>query len=185
MQDNYVLHTSFTEAEDLIEPVLLTEMKTYLRISPDETFNDALVTQLIKTARQQLEGYLNISLVDKTVTARLQNEIGYMQLPYSAPSITITEVTDDDDNVIDSDNYKLKGNMLSVYSTPTAINNFYSGCSIATVVYDVAYPDGLPEHYKTAIMQQVSWLYERRGDEMDRALSPLVKISLKPYRRVA
>lgn len=188
MRQNYLLgNPVVTEASDLIEPVLLPEMKVYLRVSPDETFNDTLITQLIKTARQQLEGFLNIALVPKTVAARLQNDAGYMQLPFSAPNITITSVVDDNGNTVSSNSYKLKGSLFSAYgSTATPANNFYSPCNfIAVVTYDVSYGDaGIPTHFKTAIMQQVAWLYERRGDEMDKALSPLVKISLAPYRLV-
>lgn len=184
MQQNYVLSTSFSDEGS--EPVLLAEMKTYLRIAPEETFNDTLITQLIKTARQQLEGYLNISLINRTVTARIQNETGYMQLPYTADTISITSVTDDNNTDISSDSYSLKGDTFlgNGNSTAWAGNNFFSLCNpIINVVYSVSWT-ALPEHFKTGIMQQCSWLYERRGDEMDSALSPLVKISMKPYRRV-
>jgi uncharacterized phiE125 gp8 family phage protein len=189
MQMNYVLGQPIFSDENDTEPVLLAEMKTYLRISSDETFNDTLITQLIKTARQQLETYLNISLISKTITARLQNDSGYMLLPYSAPEITISSVKDDEDNDISSDSYSLKGNLFTANASTNAWpgNNFFSPCnSIVNVVYAVDYSDdGLPVHFKTAIMQQVSWLYERRGDEIETALSPLVKLSMKPYRQVA
>lgn len=187
MQDNYTLHTSFDEGTPT-EPVTLSEMKSYLIISASETAFDTLITQLIKTARQQLEGYLNRSLIDKTVVARLQNEIGYMHLPYIGDVITITGVTDVDGNTITSDNYKLVDDTFSGSGgkVPNPSNNFYPGCNGSlNVTYTVAYPNGIRSEFKTAIMQQVAWLYERgRGDEFTQAISPIVKLNLKPYRRV-
>lgn len=276
MQVNYVLSTKFSN-ENTIEPVLLAEVKKYLRISEDETYDDELITQLIKTARQQLEGYLNISLIPRTVTARVQNEVGYMLLPYSAPNIAITAVIDDNGNTLATTAYSLKGDTFSAFlsSTATPANNFYEGsCGIVNVTYNVSfseihdgwvyytangtegntftldelkkvsvagrlYRDGieyrpsgneldamaapvgkqfkhdpvegtitfdpaieglrlgeqvdipineepiLPSHLKNAIMQQTAWLYERgRGDELTNALSPVVKINLKPHRKV-
>lgn len=187
MQINYVLGTPVFSAEATIEPVLLAEMKKYLNLSIDENYFDELITQLITTARQQLEGCLNLSLIARTVTARLQNDAGYMQLPYSAPVLAITSVTNNDDVAVTSDTYSLKGNMFCGYSKlGTPANNFYSPCvNIYNVTYSVAYTgDVLPVHFKTAIMQQVGWLYERRGDEIESSISPLVRISLKPYRQV-
>src|ERR1044072_5317914 len=108
MQLNYVLNKPVFSFESATEPVLLDEMKTYLHIAPEETFNDALINQLIKTSRQQLEDYLNISLINRTISARLQNDAGYMQLPYAAETITITSVKDDNDTTINSDSYSLK-----------------------------------------------------------------------------
>lgn len=187
MQDNYVLHKKFIE-EDVTEPVTLAEQKKYLRISADETYDDDLITQLIKTARQQLEGYLNISLVDKTVIARIQNETGYMHLPYIGDEITITGVIDSEGNTISSDNYKLQDDLFSGSggTVGTPANNFYSPCNVdLQVTYDVSYPDGIRSEFKTAIMQQTAWLFERgRGDELASAISPIVKINLNPYRRV-
>ena len=188
MQNNYVLNVKFQNESD--EPVMLTEMKKYLRVSIDETYDDDMITQLIKTARQQLEGYLNLSLINKTVIARLQNEAGYMLLPYTTPIIDITGIIDDNGNTLTTDNYSLKADTISIYPASNARpeNNFYTGgdCNISTVTYTVGYDEEnvLPAQFKTLIMQQTSWLYEHRGDEMELALSPIVKLSAKPYRRV-
>lgn len=185
MQDNYVLYTSFDEGTPT-EPVTLNEAKGYLIISATETAFDTLITQLIITARQQLEGYLNRSLIDKTVTATVVNETGSMHLPYIGDEITITGVTDNEGNTIDD--YEIFDDLFCVNpaSTATPANNFYVSCiTSCKVVYDVSYPNGIRSEFKTAIMQQVAWLYERgRGDEFTQAISPIVKLNLRPYRRV-
>lgn len=185
MQNNYVLYTSFDEGTPT-EPVTLDEAKGYLIISLTETAFDTLITQLIITARQQLEGYLNRSLIDKTVTATVVNEVGSMHLPYIGDEITITGVTDNEGDTIDD--YEIFDDMFCVNpaTTATPANNFYTRCiTAAKVTYTVAYPNGIKSEFKTAIMQQVAWLYERgRGDEFTQAISPIVKINMKPYRRI-
>lgn len=178
---------SLDEGATPTEPVTLAEMKNFLIISSDETAFDTIITMLIKTARQQLETFLNISLIPKTITARFQNDAGYMELPFAAPTITINSAVDDDGNTINSDNYSLKGSAFCGYSkTPTPQNNFYSPCNlIVTVNYSVGYgTNGLPTDLKTLIMQQTSWLYEHRGDELINQLAPIVRISAVPYKRV-
>lgn len=191
MKQNLILdRPQIEEASDLVEPISLAEMKTFLFLSADETFNDALITGFIKTARKQIEEFLNMAIVNKTVSARIQNDFGYMRLPYSGPVMSITSVTDDDGNVINSDSYKLKGSLFSAYSSSLATprNNFYEPCyNVVNVVYDVSYDEEhpLPEHFKTAVQQQCAWLYEKgRGDEVESAIAPIVTISMKGYKLV-
>lgn len=187
MQNNYVLKVGFqNEAET--EPVSLEDVKKFLIISLDETFNDALIMELITTAREQIEAYLNRSLINRRVIARLQNETGYMSLPYTAGIVEMANVVDNDGNNVA---YSLQDDKISInnVSIGTPQNNFYTGngCNQAIATYDVSYDanNKLPVQFKTAIKSQVSWLYERaRGDEFESALSPVVKRNLRPYRRI-
>ncbi len=166
MQLNSILYLSFSN--EGAEPVTLAETKLHMRIADAETYDDTLITEFITTARQQLEQFLNISLINRTVIATLQNDAGYMRLPYSTDAVSITGVLDD------SDVYKVKNDAFAAYRIdPNPRNNFYIPChNIVTVTYDVTWPV-LPTKYKTAIKQQVLWLYDRaRGDEDVQQISP-------------
>jgi hypothetical protein len=190
MQLNLVLGKPIFSNEAADEPVSLSEAKAYLVISSGETAFDAQVTGLIKTARIQLEDYLNISLINRRITARLQNDDGYMRLPYAADSVTIVSVADDNSNEIDTISYSLKGNFFSA-NTGVNYDHYYQRnqdmlqpCvdNIVTVVYDVSGTIG--EQFKTAIMQQVAWLYQNKGDVITQNLSPVAKLTVRPYRMV-
>lgn len=96
MKYNAVIEAKQVEAA-ATEPVTLAEAKQWCKIELDITEENTLLTQLITAARKQLEGYLCISLVDKTVTAVFRNELGNIELPYG-PVKSITSVTDVDGN---------------------------------------------------------------------------------------
>lgn len=174
MKINAVLDIDLVDSvgsDESEEPVTSTEGKNWLKI--DVADDDTIVEKLIKTARQQCEHYLNISLVPKTVTAILLNQLGDIRLPYG-PIVELVSIKDLDDNVITD--YKLIGDTFKWLCTPTLDS--------VKVVYETGYED-LPEHFKTAILEQIAYLYENRGDEkLMEQLSPVVKTALKPYRRV-
>lgn len=154
------------------EPVLKEEARLYLKISvPDD---DRLLDELIVTARQQCEDYLCIGLKERTVTARLQNDINNIELPYG-PVFEMTELQDSKGDVIDTGEYNLKGLHFKKLD--------YCNCDI-TAIYKAGYSaEDLPRYFKTAILNQVAWLYEHRGDDTD-GLSPQAINKLKPHRRV-
>lgn len=186
MKQNLVLGVEFSEESDT-EPVTVAEVKNWIRITvPDE---DVLLAELNTTARQQCEHYLNISLIERTVIAILQNELGNIELPFG-PVDEIEELTDSTganiaitDTTFGGQQFKwLRG---SSESSGTPRNNFYSPCNTyVTVTYSAGYPDGIPEVFKTAILNQAAWVYTQRGDEKADGLSPETILKLKPYRRV-
>lgn len=173
MKQNLLLSVSFTDEGDT-EPVTVAEVKNWLKI--DVADDDTLILSLIKSARQQCETYLNISLIERTVTARLQNELGDFDLPYGPlADDTFISITNDDDTplAIETDNYKLRVNKL------TTVNNCFLNVS-----YLAGYPDGIPQVFKTAILNQIAWLYETRGGETEQELGLATIRVLKAYRRV-
>lgn len=167
--DNLVLDIKFSNEGS--EPVTVLEAKNWLKIDvPDD---DLLLADLITSARQQCEGYLNISLIDRTVTAWLQIGLDEIRLPYG-PVKTVTNVTNYKGDPIVG--YVLKYEMFQALDPTTEVK----------AVYSAGFEDGLPKQFKTAILSQVAWLYEHRGDEKeaDTTLGPEVMRKLKPYRRV-
>jgi hypothetical protein len=167
--DNLVLDIQFSN-ESLVEPVTLPEARSWLKL--DVSDDDSMVTELITAARQQCEGFLNISLISRTVTAWLQIGLDEIRLPYG-PVKTITSVT----------NYK--DDPIAGYQVKYELFKALDPCTEVKTVYDAGFNGSIPKHFKTAIKEQIAWLYTNRGDaEVTETLSPIAKKILAPYRRV-
>lgn len=153
-----VLDVTFDEESDT-EPVTLTEAKAWCAI--DGTDFDSTITDLISTAREMCEAYVNKSFIERIVTAKLRAKT---KLPYGPAAYEdITALTDEDGNTLTS-NYE----------------DLTSGIYIVT--YPVT-PD--PKHYRkfrAAMRSQIVWMYQHRGDEDFGQLSPEAKSKLKPIR---
>ena len=159
---NAVLNTSFS-AESPTEPVLLQEAKDWCRI--DVADDDTIITSLIKAARIMCENYANLSFINRTVTAKIKNGLGGFNPPFG-PLVEITSATDSDGNAI----------------TDFKFDCAYSGN--VTVVYTAGYTT-LPVNLKTAVLNQIAFLYENRGDvRLQSGMSEEAKLILNQVRIV-
>lgn len=161
---NAVLSATFTD-ENATEPVTLQEAKDWCRI--DVTDDDALITRLIKGARKICETYVNLSFITRTVTATIHNGLGNFTLPYGPVTSDVAYF-----------------NLDETDATGYDINNG-SGDNV-TAVYSAGYPAGeLPEDLRTALLCQIAWMYENRGDAKKASgLSLESLLYLKPLRSV-
>jgi hypothetical protein len=163
----------------------LAEAKEWCKVELAIAEEDALITALITTARKQCEGFTNLSFVPKTVTAILNNSGGSCELPYGpikdTPAVTYRDNTG---TVITG--VILQGDENKYIESPCV--------DFIKAVYETGYST-LPENFKTALLQQIVFLYENRGDVADGSqrlnnrgmptqLSPMVSLTLKPYRRI-
>lgn len=161
---NAVLSTSFSDEGG--EPVTLQEAKDWCRI--DVTDDDTLITSLITAARIICEQHANLSFIARTVTAKIKNGLGGIVPPYG-PVISVTSAKDSDD----------------VDITDFDFDNAYSGK--ITVVYEAGYnqDNPLPQNLKTAILNQIGFLYENRGDvRLQSSLSEEAKLILNQVRNI-
>lgn len=159
---NAVLDTSFDDGT-VTEPVTLQEAKDWCKI--DVSDDDSLITSLITAARIICENYANLSFIKRTVTAKIKNGLGGFVAPYG-PVISITSAKDSDDTDIAGFDF----------------DNAYGGK--ITVVYEAGY-EVLPQNLKTALLNQISFLYENRGDvKLQRGLSEEAKLILNQVRSV-
>jgi hypothetical protein len=143
----------------------LVEAKNWCRI--DIADDDALITELIKSARQACEQYVNLSLINRTVTALIHNGLGNFTLPYGPVAGDVITYTDIDDTAL------------------TDYNHRDSYGSDMTVVYLAGFTV-LPQKLKTAVLNQVAWMYSERGDErIAFGLSELSKLILNPMRHIS
>ena len=174
MKNNYI-DLKRTESTPT-EPCTLAEAKAQCIVT--YTDDDTLITSLITKARKAIENYCNISIVSQTVvmTADLYNE---WELPYG-PVTAINSVTTRSGN---------EGSGPMTYETLTSgwgydgeeFKTFIPGSSNFTTPfignidtslnyrYKVTYTTGygtVPDDLKQAVLLQIAWLYEHRGDEV-------------------
>ncbi len=155
---------------DITEPVTLAEARAWLKV--DVTDDDVLIEALITAARQACEGYVNLSFVTRTVTACLRNDLGNIRLPYG-PVNAITSMADVDGNEAD---YTVTGETVKQITSPRS-------CYLKAV-YTAGYAV-LPKQFKTAVLMELTWMYQHRGDGTDLTqLSTEAKMILKQYRSV-
>jgi hypothetical protein len=168
---NAVLDILFIEGSSApIEPVTYEEAIQQANI--DDLGQDrSLVEAYITTARMQCEGYTGIGFIARTIQAQINNSLGSIYLPYG-PIGTVTTVKNE---AGDDQEFTILGVQWKQLKSPAYRN--------ITVTYTAGYTE-LPEVFKTAILQQVAYLYEHRGDEYSGSLSMVAKSLLQPHRRV-
>jgi uncharacterized phiE125 gp8 family phage protein len=175
MDYNTILDVKLTDTG--AEPCTLAEAKEWCKIELNISEENTLITELIKTARLQCEGYTNVSFVEKTVIAILNNSIGGIELPYG-PLKTFTSLINEDGKTLTVDTeYKLQGELFKTIKNPLD--------SYLKATYVAAYTT-LPTNFKTAVLQQVAFLYENRGDVTNKemGLGSMAMQTLNPYRRI-
>lgn len=167
---NNVIDVEFLEdSSPITEPVTYEEALIQCNID-DQAQDHALINAYITTARIQCEVYTGIGFIHRTIKAIIRNELGDIYLPYG-PINTLSAATDKEGDPIDVELLGVK------WKTVKTVLEY------ATLIYTAGY-DTLPEVFKTAILQQVAYLYEHRGDEQTGQLSSVAKSLLQPHRRV-
>ena len=152
------------------EPVSLDEAKDWMSVDYDDK-ND-IITALITAARRLLERKYGIGIVEKDMKVVLNNSCGGHDLP-EPPIAEVTAANSDGDAV----ELILSGDFDIYIDCPK--------CDKLTVTYKSGYPLAeVPEEYKTAIKQQVLWMFEHLGEEVaESQVSPMAAMTLAPYKR--
>lgn len=140
------------------EPVTVSQAKAFMHV--DYSDDDTVITDMIVSAREDIERETNLALVDSSVSFDVElneldaEDVAIVKLPYGSAATGSTVITDlnNDDAVVDTDDYTVRGNKirLEVYGR-------------MNVVYDVV-PD-VPTALKEAIMMLVAYRYNNRGDQ--------------------
>jgi hypothetical protein len=148
---------------DLVaEPVSLTEVKSYLDI--DFTNHDTLLGTMISAARRRLEKYTGRSFGAKTMNVIM--DVYCDQTLPGGPILAVTSATREGET---DANYKLLGDEFK----PD-----FGG------LWDVNYTTNgtTNEDLKLAIMAEVAYRYENRGDENQGTMSTAAKDLARPYK---
>lgn len=164
-EDSIVKYIGQSSALSGGEPVSLEEAKEWLKISPDIDEDDNLIGMIITASRIICEKASNLSFIPRTVTATILNRLGYINLPYGPVTGTVTYTLDDEDETALEDFDIRDGYEDRVIATYTA------GYSV------------LPKNLKKALLNQIAWSYENRGDvALMTNLSPLSMLVLNQVR---
>ncbi|MBN1807189.1 MAG: phage head-tail connector protein [Sedimentisphaerales bacterium] len=152
-----------------VEPVTLNEAKLHLRV--DHTDEDALITSLIKVAREWCENFQNRAYITQTITLTLDEFPDVFTVPRPPlQSVTSIKYIDTDgvqqtlsSGIYDVDSQSEPGRIALAYgqSWPGIRGDINS----VEVVYVAGYgdtADNVPERVKAAIKLLAGHLYEHR-----------------------
>ena len=147
------------------EPLSTTDAKSWMRVLYSD--EDTLIGSLITQARDVIEKYLNLSMIDKTITLTLTDRDS-IQLPYG-PVQVITSVKDKDGDDLDYEvlNEKITFNSIVEY---------------AIIVYDVGFVT-VPNGLIIGLQQVVMRYFENRGESGNLPLITEDITTLKAFRR--
>ena len=191
------------------EPLTTAYVRDYLRV--DDTIDNTIIDNLIKSARILTENYTGRTLCNKTlklsvdfvnqhdhdlwegmrVAPDLALKQNYITLPQSpVSSITHIKYYDDSDNpttyastkyYLDSVRVPARVVLRNGEQWPTGLR-VANGIEITYVAGFGANATDVPEAMRLAVSQLVAYLYENRGDMDAMAVPPSVMPLLQPYR---
>lgn len=174
-------------ASTITEPISLADAKAHLYV--DGTQDDSIITGLIPAARQTIEDYCHISLVEKLVTATLQvnNTPKYLfsnpltfnsaynifELPYGPVDEIISVESVNQDNTIsllvEGEHYWVHG---TKFKNLKILNSYFDLIIIYTVKYD-----NIPANLILAIKNEIAFRFENRGERTNRYQAQNVGLS--------
>jgi hypothetical protein len=163
-------------SEQGAEPVTLTEAKTQCRVTFSD--DDTELTAMITRARKFIENYCNISIVLQTIRV-LADACGCWELPYG-PIVGITSVESPSLN---------QGSGPKAYTTSTedwwVDGGLFDAGTYSDARTRVTYTAGnyCPDDLKAAILAQVAWLYEHRGEEEGMGSDEALELAA-PFRKL-
>lgn len=186
------------------EPVTLTQVKAHLIIT--FTDDDTLLTSLITQARKAIEEYCSISIVPKTITLSAFlytcNELPYGPVTglQSVETRTGTEGSGPGTFATQASGWDTGGEEFLTFNPswaggfnpgvpftgyfqwgPYASAHSYGG-SIYRLVYTAGYST-VPEELKLAILNEIAFRYEHRGNEIITGISEAARVIAHPHKR--
>jgi hypothetical protein len=189
-----IIEINRTEFDNITEPVSLVAAKAWLKVTFSD--DDALLTEIIKRARIAVGNFILQSIVPTRIITLVELCLGnretFMEflLPYG-PVLNAKTYGVDYVGV----NYK-NGPKQSDFEAKTAdVDFYYDGITqpvlklivpgVYKFMYDAGYDNNVPYDLIEAILSEVAFRYEHRGDEMnytERLLCPAARSKAKPYK---
>lgn len=170
----------------ITEPVTTAVLIKFAKIDTAMATADASnIAILAIAAREACEAWINTSLVERKVTAVVNNGNGGVKLPYCGGPFEIDSVKYYDGTALQTltaDKYSIQGVefmqlMWPMYERLTV--SYYTGYAPAAGVNKVAIPMDL----KLGIMQAFFYMWDNRS-QGTQDIGPIAKQNLKKYRRV-
>jgi hypothetical protein len=140
----------------------------------DFDFDDTLIEAMITAARQRLEIYTGCSLIPKTIETVVTNLCGMVSLPAGPVTGDVSGVDSEGVEIV-ADSIKLVGSKFPDLKEPLLEH--------MVLTYEAGYAT-LPKGLKQAIMAEVAYRYEHRGDETEDEGMCKTAVSLaNPFKR--
>lgn len=178
------------------EPLTLQQVKDHLIITFSD--DDALLTRFITQCRWSVESYCNISIVAKTITllADLYQEwelpLGPVTGIQSVATRSGTQGSGPATYETAASNWQTQGTEFlsfvpfggSVWDWGPPIPSNYPGCGDRyRLIYTTGY-NIVPDDLKLAILNEISYRYEHRGNEENVIYSESAQALAFPYKRM-
>ena len=128
------------------EPVTLDELKDFAAVDFDD--HDEMLSELLVSARDEVERYTGLSLIQKTITARWE-ELTTAEIPYGPVTAIVDEV-----------NYTIEG-LIGDFPCLKADSE-----APITITYTAGYLE-VPNTLKTAIKILATEMITKRGSGSD------------------
>lgn len=166
------------------EPVTLDEVKNFCRLDLDYPGDDVTLALLVASAREKLEGFLNIYFGVKTIEVQFTGH--ELKLPYGPTGDIESVISDGVVQVLNTD-YELHGLEFKTICTEllSEQNWFYPigggaphlsvnllECKTFNVIYETGYI-ALPSALKHALLIQVDYMFKNQGTALNGLISPL------------
>ena len=150
----------YSIAGSITEPVTLEDVKEWIGGLEGSTDFDNLLGSMITPARQDIENYLDVKLVDGAVSLYVTStedtdEITSFPYALNVPgTLTVTKITrgEDPEVMVLDDDYYLNGSL-----------SFYDGGRYF-LEYDISVED-VPETLKEAMKMLIAYRFANRGDQ--------------------
>jgi len=174
-------------------PVTLTFMKNYMKV--DSTADDALISELIKSATQAVEKYTGRSIMVKTLQAIFTGNENWKSLPI-IPAGNITEVKgvlqDGTETTYTSSEYKVSGGIEDKHVHVPVVMTLSGGRSLdqAKITYIAGYASTeiVPVPILETIWLMVTLSYQRRDILAEKCITiesnSALKQKLYPYKKL-
>lgn len=153
MAYNNILDSTNVEIAYVNGPVTVAQAKAFCRAENTTVEQDSLFALWIRAARKKIEDYTGLSLIPRNIVAILSAEQGNMELPFGPVTNTPTFV----DTEGESQDITTRGLDFPYIVYPV---------SYTKATYTAGYADGeCPEELQQAILLQVCFWWENRGDQ--------------------
>lgn len=161
-------YITISEAEPQYEPVTVNEAKNYMKV--DDTTDDTLIAQLIKSSRKMIETHAALTFHRRQITQKQTgglDTLDALRVPVTTvSSIQYAENFDSAYITLDASEYRLAGNRLFSEDYKFKQGREADGYTItytAGMVADTT-PSTLNNDMKTAILRMTAFLYENRQE---------------------
>jgi len=166
------------------EPVDEATIKNYIKYDESDSTEITLINSLVKSARELIEYYLNVSLKSKTYTLEFDSKAvdDYcMDVPFG-PLVSCTSLAYYDNDgtteaLTEGTDFYLRGSQFKILYFPE-INDDYYYIMEYVAGYSGASVETIPSVLKNAICKQVKVWYDR---EFTNKLDPEVIGMIIPY----